>query len=121
MKRYAFVVFCMFMVMSLIVGYVAEIEAAQGQIALYTSVPEPIANKIQNDFQTRYPEITLDIFRAGTSEVVAKIMTEKEAGEIMADLVWVAEPSTYEDFKDQDGIVRQFLAKKPLSCLINDS
>ena len=105
MKRYAFVVFCMFVV-SLLAVYAGEIEAAQGQIALYTSVPQPIADKIQNDFQTKYPEITLDIFRAGTSEVVAKIMTEKEAGEIMADLVWVAEPSTYEDFKDQDMLLQ---------------
>lgn len=106
MKRYAFIVFCLFVVISLIGGYAAEIEAAKGQIALYTSVPQPIADKIQNDFQTKYPEITLDIFRAGTSEVVAKIMTEKQAGEIMADLVWVAEPSTYEDFKDQDMLLQ---------------
>jgi len=73
-----------------------------GTITLYTSVPQPIADKIQVDFQGKFPEITLDVFRAGTSEVVTKLMTEKEAGAIMADLVWVAEPSTYEDFKDQD-------------------
>jgi iron(III) transport system substrate-binding protein len=77
-----------------------------GRITLYTSVPQPIADKIQADFQTKFPEITLDVFRAGTSEVVTKLMTEKEAGAIMADLVWVAEPSTYEDFKDQDLLLK---------------
>mgnify|MGYP001057459520 CR=1 FL=1 len=73
-----------------------------GTITLYTSVPQPIADKIQADFNQRFPNITLEIFRAGTSEVVTKISTEKEAGAIQADLVWVAEPSTYEDFKAED-------------------
>ena len=88
-------------------GMSFQAEAASGQIALYTSVPQPIVDKIQQDFQTKYPEITLDVFRSGTSAVVTKLMTEKEAGEIMADLVWVAEPSTYEDFKAQ-GLLLQF-------------
>jgi iron(III) transport system substrate-binding protein len=38
--------------------------------------------------------------------VVTKIATEKQAGNIVADLVWVAEPSTYEDFKDQDLLLK---------------
>ncbi len=79
---------------------------AKGKIAIYTSVPQPIADKIQADFQAKFPGVTLDIFRGGTSEVVAKIMTEKAGGEIIADLVWVAEPSTYEDFKAQDLLLK---------------
>ncbi|MCI0477452.1 MAG: ABC transporter substrate-binding protein [Anaerolineales bacterium] len=84
----------------------APVAEAKGKIALYTSVPQPIADKIQADFQAKFPGVTLDIFRGGTSEVVAKIMTEKAGGEIIADLVWVAEPSTYEDFKAQDLLLK---------------
>jgi len=80
--------------------------APAGKIALYTSVPQPIADKIQADFSTKFPAINLVIFRAGTSAVVAKLMTEKAAGSIMADLIWVAEPSTYEDFKDQNLLLK---------------
>lgn len=80
--------------------------ALGGTITLYTSVPQPIADKIQVDFQTKFPDITLDVFRSGTSAVTAKVATEKEAGEIQADLVWVAEPSTYEDYKDQDLLLK---------------
>ena len=83
-------------------GQEAAPEGLGGTITLYTSVPQPIADKIQVDFQSKFPEITLEVFRSGTSAVTAKIATEKEAGAIQADLVWVAEPSTYEDFKDQD-------------------
>jgi iron(III) transport system substrate-binding protein len=39
--------------------------------------------------------------------VEAKLAAEKQAGSIQADLVWVAEPSTYEDFKKQ-GILLKF-------------
>ncbi len=108
MKRiYLCLIFALVVSISVIVLSEIASEAAEGQITLYTSVPQPIADKIQNDFQAKYPEITLDVFRAGTSATVAKVMTEKEAGEIMADLIWVAEPSTYEDFKAQ-GLLLQF-------------
>lgn len=80
----------------------SEKAAGGGSIILYTSVPQPIVDKVQEDFMNKYPGITLDVFRSGTSSVVAKLMTEKEAGAILADLVWVADPSTYEDFKDQN-------------------
>lgn len=85
----------------------AEAEGPGGLITLYTSVPQGIADRIQADFMERYPEIELEIYRAGTGSVIAKIATEMEAGEILADLIWVAEPSTYENFKDQ-GILLQF-------------
>ncbi len=84
-------------------GKDAESESGvSGKIVLYTSVPQPIVDKIQADFQSKNPSITLDVFRSGTSSVVTKLMTEKEAGSILADLIWVADPSTYEDFKAQN-------------------
>ncbi|MFP4431005.1 MAG: ABC transporter substrate-binding protein [Spirochaetaceae bacterium] len=78
-----------------------------GIITIYTSVPQGIIDKIQADFMAKYPDIELEVFRAGTGAVIAKVATELEAGELLADLVWVAEPSTYEMFKDQ-GILLQF-------------
>jgi iron(III) transport system substrate-binding protein len=87
-------------------GQEVDTEGLGGTITLYTSVPQPIADKIQVDFQSKFPAITLEVFRSGTSAVTAKIATEKEAGAIQADLVWVAEPSTYEDFKDQDLLLK---------------
>ncbi|MBU0495495.1 MAG: extracellular solute-binding protein [Chloroflexi bacterium] len=74
---------------------------AQGQITLYTSIPQDIIDKIQSDFQAKFPQITLNVFRAGSSSVVDKLTKEKAAGAIQADLVWLAEPAVYEDFKEQ--------------------
>lgn len=77
-----------------------------GRITIYTSVPQGIIDRIQSDFMEQYPEIELEVFRAGTGSVIAKIATEMEAGEVLADLIWVAEPSTYEHFKDQDLLLK---------------
>ncbi len=82
-------------------------EGTGGIITIYTSVPQSIIDKIQSDFMNEHPDIELEVFRAGTGSVIAKIATEMEAGEIQADLIWVAEPSTYESFKDQ-GILLKF-------------
>lgn len=84
-----------------------EMDGPGGLITIYTSVPQGIIDRIQADFMERFPEIELEVYRAGTGSVIAKIATELEAGEILADLVWVAEPSTYENFKDQ-GILLRF-------------
>ena len=95
------------MTMVLLLAPAGPVLAAEGKITIYTSVPQPIINKIQQDFQTRFPKIELTVFRSGTSAVTAKIEAEKTAGRIMADLVWVAEPSTYEDFK-AEGLLHKF-------------
>jgi iron(III) transport system substrate-binding protein len=105
MKRFVSIG-CLCLVAIFMLGVSNSLGAPEGKIALYTSVPQPIADKIQADFTAKYPAINLVIFRAGTSAVVAKLMTEKAAGSIMADLIWVAEPSTYEDFKDQDLLLK---------------
>jgi len=78
-----------------------------GKITIYTSVPEKIMDTIKADFEARFPEITLDVFRAGTGKVMAKLAAEMEAGAIAADLLWVAEPSSYEALKDK-GVLLQF-------------
>jgi len=106
MKR-LFTIGCFCLTVILLPGGSNSFGAPSGKIALYTSVPQPIADRIQADISSKFPEIKLVIFRAGTSEVVAKLMTEKTAGSIMADLIWVAEPSTYEDFKAQ-GLLLKF-------------
>lgn len=75
---------------------------ARDTVLLYTSVPIEIVTRLQKAFETAYPDIKLDIYRAGTGVIAAKIATEKEAGRILADLVWVADYTYLEDLKKQD-------------------
>lgn len=81
---------------------------ASGTIVLYTSVPQAVARRIQADFQARYPAVALNLVRDDCEDLLDRLANEREAGGIAADLVWAAEPSTYEDFKDQD-LLLQFM------------
>lgn len=76
--------------------------AASGTVMLYTSVPEPVINEIKAAFEEAHPELALEVFRAATGDIQARIAVEQEAGDVGADLIWVAEPSAYEAYKDQE-------------------
>jgi iron(III) transport system substrate-binding protein len=67
----------------------------KGVVNLYTSVPTATATAIIKDFQSAYPEAKVELFRSGSTEVMAKIWAEKEAGSIKADVLWLADASVY--------------------------
>lgn len=87
-------------------GAVQTATVVSGQFTLYTSVPQNIASRIEESLKKRHPNLKMTIFRAGTGAVVAKLAAEQKAGAVQADVVWVAEPSTYEEFKKQDLLLK---------------
>lgn len=85
---------------------------ATGTVRLYTSVPEPIARQLKEAFSRVAPGVDLDIFRATTGDVEARIATERQAGGVKADVLWVAEPSAYEGYKAQ-GLLARYSPAEP--------
>lgn len=79
----------------------SESITASGTVVIYTSVPEPIINQLKAAFETANPTLQLEVFRAGTGDVQARIAVEQEAGKVGADVIWTAEPSAYEAYKAQ--------------------
>lgn len=77
-------------------------ETLTGHITLYTSQPEEDAEKLINGFNKEYPDITVDVFRSGTEEVVSKVLAEKQVGALQADVLLVADNVTYEGLKAED-------------------
>ena len=53
-------------------------------------------------FNEKWPDIQVDVFRSGTEEVVSKVLAEKEAGSVLADVLLVADDVTFETLKEQD-------------------
>lgn len=80
-------------------GETSEIE---GTVSFYTSQPETDATVLVEEFNKQYPEVEVDIFRSGTEEVMGKILAEKEAGDVQADVLLVADEVTFENLKSQD-------------------
>jgi len=79
-----------------------ETSDLSGTLSFYTSQPETDATKLVAEFNKLYPEVDVEIFRSGTEEVIGKIMAEKTAGDVQADVLLVADEVTFENLKNQD-------------------
>ncbi len=77
-------------------------EPATGSINLYTSEPEDKINEMVADFNKLYPNVTVNVFRSGSGEVIAKIQAEKQAGKIQADIIWFADIDFFNNLAEED-------------------
>lgn len=75
---------------------------AEGSFTLYTSQPEQDIAQLIESFNKAYPNITVDVFRSGTEEVLSKVMAEKETGDILADALLVSDSFTFEGLAEED-------------------
>jgi iron(III) transport system substrate-binding protein len=69
------------------------------EVLLYTSVPQALATQFADAFMKKRPDIKVEIYRAGSTEVGAKLAAEREVGGIRADLLWLADAPIYYDLR----------------------
>jgi iron(III) transport system substrate-binding protein len=79
-----------------------ETDELSGEIEFYTSQPDVDAEQLVEAFNEKYPDVQVNIFRSGTEEVISKLNAENQAGEVMADVLLVADAVTFEGLKEQD-------------------
>ena len=92
---------------SIIIGALMAFNAAvvfaqaktPSRVLLYTSVPQELATQFADAFMKKRPDITVEIYRAGSTEVGAKLAAEREVGGIRADLLWLADAPIYYELK----------------------
>jgi iron(III) transport system substrate-binding protein len=77
-----------------------------GPVVLYTSVPADVISEIESAFEDEYPAVDLQVYRAGTGEVMARVEGELTAGRIGADLLWVAEFTVGEELKERGALLQ---------------
>ena len=75
--------------------------SAQSRVLLYTSVPQELATQFADGFMKKRPDIKVEIYRAGSTEVGAKLAAEREVGGIRADLLWLADAPVYYDLRQK--------------------
>jgi iron(III) transport system substrate-binding protein len=71
------------------------------KVLLYTSVPQQLATQFAEAFMKKRPDIKVEIFRSGSTEVGAKMAAEREVGGIRADLLWLADAPIYYELRDK--------------------
>ena len=67
-------------------------------ITLYTSEPQEKIDEVIAAFTAERPEITVEVFRAGTGDLTARIESERAAGEVQADVLLAADAPTFEGY-----------------------
>jgi len=94
------IVIATILVLTAVLGCQREVKPT-GTITLYTSVPTAIIEELKQEFEAENPGIYLEIYRKGTSAVVEKINEEIAAGQVQADVIWVADFTVGEDLKEK--------------------
>lgn len=79
-----------------------------GTVRIYTSVPLDIVNGLKAAFEENHTGITLDIYRAGTSQIMERIHSDMENNSTVgADVIWVADTASSEELKEE-GILMKY-------------
>lgn len=66
--------------------------APEGTVTLYTSVTQDTVDAVVAALREEQPGITVEVFRAPTGELNARLATEQQAGGIQADVIWHTDP-----------------------------
>jgi iron(III) transport system substrate-binding protein len=79
----------------------AALAQAGGTITVYTSQPTEQMAAVIQAFNAEHPGITVEVFRAGTTELMSKMQAELAAGQVQADVLLIADAVAMTMVKDQ--------------------
>ena len=74
-------------------------------LVLYTSQPGKEIAELLEAFQKKYPNIKIEVFRSGTTEVLNKVFSEAQKGEVHPDLIMISDIVAMESLS-QKGILQ---------------
>lgn len=78
---------------------------AEDTITVYTSQPQDQMTEVIKAFNADHPEITVELFRSGTTEVMAKLQAEYAAGNSPADVILIADTIAMTQLKNEDRLL----------------
>lgn len=78
-----------------------------GTITLYTSITQGTVDAVIKGYKTAHPGVTVNVFRAPTGELAARIAAELRDGRIRGDILWVTDPLSIQAYAAQ-GLLRKW-------------
>lgn len=73
-----------------------------GTIRLYTSVTQGTVDAVVAGYADAHPDVTVEVFRAPTGELAARIAAELRDGRILGDVLWLTDPLSIQAYAAQD-------------------
>ncbi|WP_142848219.1 ABC transporter substrate-binding protein [Telmatospirillum sp. J64-1] len=75
---------------------------AEKTLVVYTSQPTNQMEEVLKLFNEKHPDIKVELFRSGTTEIMNKLQAEIAAGEPRADVMLIADSVAMQELKNQD-------------------
>jgi iron(III) transport system substrate-binding protein len=72
-----------------------------GTITLYASVTQDTVDAVLGALAQVYPDLHVNVFRAPTGELDARIAAEQRSGGVQADVLWATDPLSTESYAAQ--------------------
>jgi iron(III) transport system substrate-binding protein len=94
----------MFVVLAACGGAGDPATSASGTLQLYTSVTQETVDAVVAGFQDAHPGVTVEVFRAPTGELTARLAAEQREGGIRADVLWLTDPLSIQQYA-ADGVL----------------
>jgi iron(III) transport system substrate-binding protein len=76
--------------------------AASGTVRLYTSYSQPEVDALVAAYGEAAPGVTVEVFRAPTGQLNARIATEERSGGVKADVLLLSDPLSMQQYAAQD-------------------
>jgi iron(III) transport system substrate-binding protein len=74
-------------------------------LAVYTSVTQATVDAVVAGFREANPGVDVEVFRAPTGEINARIAAERREGGLRADVLWLTDPLSMQQY-DAEGLLR---------------
>ena len=93
----------------LIIGVAVAASACGGDddsstLNLYTSVTQDTVDVVVEAFEASNPGVEVEVFRAPTGELAARLAAEQREGGIRADILWMTDPLSVQQY-DAEGLL----------------
>ncbi len=83
---------------------VAPVAPVEGSVKLYTSVTQDTIDAVLVALAEVHPDLHVEVFRAPTGELDARIATEQRIGGVAADVLWLTDPLSVQRYQ-ADGLL----------------
>lgn len=78
-----------------------------GTIRLYSSVTQETIDAVLDVYAAHQPGVDVELFRAPTGELTARLAAEQREGQIRADVLWLTDPLSMQAY-DAQGLLREW-------------
>jgi iron(III) transport system substrate-binding protein len=75
--------------------------AAAPTLTLYTSVTQNTVDAVVAGFKKEHPGATVNVFRATTGQLNARLAADQRSGGVRADVIWGTDPLSMQNYADQ--------------------